>query len=97
MMHYIKMQYLFYCTLNILNARVTKFNYFMTLRTNQMIMLLIPIGFLVLRKIFSKLMFAYQIALYQEIQCIIYRSTTHPVIFVLHADVKRFNIKMPFP
>ena len=65
-MHYIKMQDLFYGALNILNARITKFHNFMTLSANQMIVLFVSVRFLVLRKIFSKLMFANQITLYQQ-------------------------------
>ena len=64
-MHYVKMQDLFYRTLNILNARITEFHHFMTLRANEMIVLFIAVRFLVLRKIFSKLMLANQITLDQ--------------------------------
>ena len=45
MMHHIKVQYLFHSTLNILNAWITKFYNLMTFRTNQMIMLLVAVGF----------------------------------------------------
>ena len=86
-MHHIEVQYLFHRTLNILNPWITKFYNLMTFRTNQMIMLLVAVGLFVLRKIFSELMFANQIALYQEIQRVIDGSATHAVIFVLHADV----------
>src|ERR671912_1723618 len=94
MMHHIEVQYLFHGTLNILDAWITKFYHLMALRTNQMIMLLVTIGFFVLRKIFSELMFAYQIALHQKIQCIIHRRAAYPVIFILHADIERLNIKV---
>jgi hypothetical protein len=81
------MQDLFDRTLNILNARITEFHHFMTLRANEMIVLFVPVRFFVLRKVFSKLMLANQIALYQQIQGIIDSSTTYAVILVLHADV----------
>jgi hypothetical protein len=88
------MQYLFYGTLDVLNPRIAEFDYFMTLRANKMIVLLVSVGLLILSEIFTKLVFAYQIALNQQIQRIINCGPAHPVILVFHVDIEGFHIKM---
>ncbi len=42
-------------------------------------------------------MLAYQVILHEQIQCVVHRGPANLVVFVFHADVKRFYIKMPRP
>jgi hypothetical protein len=97
MMHNIKMQDFLHCILYVLNSWIAKFNHFVAFRTDEVIMLLISIRFFVLRQIFAELMFAHQIARYEQIQGIVHGSPADPVVFILHIDVERFHIKMPVP
>ena len=61
-MHHIEMQNLFDGVLDILNPGIAEFHNLMAIRTNQMIMLLVPIRLPVLRQVFTKLVFTDQIA-----------------------------------
>ena len=72
MMHNIKMQDLFHCTLNVLYARITKFHYFMTFSANKVVVLFVTVRLLVLRKVLAELMLAYQITLYKQIKRVVY-------------------------
>ncbi len=94
-MHDIKMQQIANCILNILYSWVTKLGDLMALRANQVIVLLVPIGFFVLSQVLAELMFAYQVTFYQQIKCIVNGSTTYPITLVFHFDVERFYIKVP--
>jgi hypothetical protein len=80
--------------LDVLYPWITKLNNLVTIRADQVIVLFEAIRFFILGKVLAELMFAYQIALYEQIQRIVNGSTTDPVILGFHADVKRFNIKM---
>lgn len=93
-MHNIKVQQLFYRVLNILNSRIAKLSHLLTLHTDQVIVLTAAVRSFILGQILSELMLAYQITLNQQIERVIHRGTTHPVIFVFHVDVQRLNIKM---
>ena len=74
----------FYC----LNARIAEFHYTVAFGADQVIVLLVAVGLLVLRQILSELMLAYKVALNQEVQRVINGRPAYTVIFVLHADVK---------
>ena len=50
--------------------------------------------FFVLSEIFTKLMTLHQIAMNQQFQGIINRSSTHPITLIFHVDIERFGVKM---
>jgi hypothetical protein len=93
-MHHVEVKQLFDCILNILNTGVTKLHNLIAICTNKMIVLLIPVRFFVLRKVFAKLVLADQVAFYQKIERIINGGTAYPVVLVLHVDVQRLNIEV---
>src|SRR5690349_22685296 len=80
--------------LNVLDARVAEFHHLMTIRADQVIMLFVSKRFLILGEVLSKLVFGYQVAFHQQIKGVVNRCTAHPIVLVLHADVKRLHIKM---
>ncbi len=89
-------EHLFKGFFDILNPGITKFNHFTRLKQD-MVMLLEPIGFFELGQVLPELVLADKITFYQQVKGIVYRSAAYTVIVVLHADIQRFNIKMPFP
>ena len=96
-MENIKMKNLLGSLLNVLNPRIAEFNDLMTIRADQMVMLLVTIRFLILRQVLSKLMLTHQIALHQQIKGVVHRGPADPVVLVLHADIQRLHIKMTIP
>lgn len=97
MVHYIKLEKLAYRILYVLDPRITELHYFMTFRTDQMVVLFISIRLFVLRHILAKLMFGNQVTFNEQVQGVIHSSPAHPIIFVLHTDVQRFHIKVTVP
>lgn len=93
-MQYVEVKDIFYGALNVLNPRIAELYHFVTFRADQMVMLSAAVSLLVLCEIFPELVFAYQIALNQEIKCVINRRPANPVVFIFHADVQRLNIKV---
>jgi hypothetical protein len=81
-------------SLNVLDAWVTKFQYLITVNTNQVVVLLKTIRLFELSKVFSKLMFGHQITFHQQIQGIVNRGSTYPVVFIFHTYVEALYIKM---
>jgi hypothetical protein len=69
----------------------------MAFGADQVVMLLVAIAFFVLSEVLSELVFTYQVALDKQIKGIINCRAAYPVILVLHANVKRFNIEMAVP
>lgn len=80
--------------LNLLNSRVAEFKNSFTVRANQMVVLLVEIGLLKLREVFTELVFCNQITGKQMFDSIVNSGTADPVLFVFHVDVERFHIKM---
>jgi hypothetical protein len=93
-MHNFEMKQFPHRRFNLLNPRVTKFNHLAAFNADQMIMLLKAIRFLVLRKIFSKLMFGDQFTMEQEFKCIIDCCPADAIVGILHVEVKRFRIEV---
>lgn len=90
----IEMQELLYRILYILDARITELNHPVALGANEVIVLFITIGLLVLREVLSKLVFTYKVAFYKQIEGIVNCGPANPVILVFHADVERLYIEM---
>ncbi len=87
-MQNVKIQQIPYHGLDLVNPRITEFNNLMTFRTNQVIMLFIPVRLFVLSKIATELMLAYKVTLHQQVKRIVYRGPAYPVILIFHADVQ---------
>ena len=83
--------------LNLLDAGVTKFDNLPAILTNQVIMLFALIGFFKLGDVLPKLMFDHQVAFQQQFNGIVQGSATDPVVFILHADVKRLYVEVVVP
>jgi hypothetical protein len=66
-----------YHLLNTLYSRIAEFEKLIAVDTNQMIMLPIAEGALVLRLIFAELMADDEIALDKKLQCIVYGSSAY--------------------
>ncbi len=75
---------------------VAKFDYFACIRHDDVVVLLVEIGFLVMRLILPKLVFAHQGTVQKQFDGVVQRRTTHAVILVFHLDVEVFYIKMLF-
>gem|GEM_PF-4788863 len=80
--------------LDLLDTRVTEFNHFATIHTDQVVVLFETMGFLVLGKIFPKLVLGDKIATYQELKSVVNRCPAHPVVGVFHVYIQSLCIKM---
>jgi len=81
-------------TLNLLDPWITEFKHMLTIFANEVVMLLVSIGFLEPGNIFTKLMLGYQIGFQQKFDGVIDRCSANPVPFFLHMDEEKVNIKM---
>ncbi len=79
-----------------LDTGIAKFHYFSGIGENHMVVLSVEIGFLILRLIFAELMLSYQFTFQQQFNGIVQRGPTHPVVFILHVDIERFDVEMLF-
>ena len=93
-MYDLEIQQISHGGLDLLNTRITEFYYFPTIHADQVIVLLVAIGFFILRQIFTKLMLGDEVATDQKFKCIIDRSSTHPVIGIFHVYIQRLCIEM---
>lgn len=80
--------------LDLLDTRIAKLYHFAAIDTNDVVVLLIAVRLLELRHVFSKLMLGHQIAIQQNLQGIVNRSTAYAVLLVFHVNVERFHIEM---
>jgi len=79
---------------NFLDPRITKLHYFAGFNVNKMIVLTALVGTLELCDILSELVLDNQVAVEKQFYCVIKSCTADPVVFVLHENIKRFNIKV---
>ena len=93
-MVYFEMEHLTHHVLDRLNSGITKFHNLMTIGTDQMVVLLETVRFLVLRQILAKLVLGDQVAVYQHVQRVIDRGTADPVLLVFHADVQLVDVEV---
>src|SRR5690625_6332392 len=82
---------------DLLYSRITEFQYFATVYTNDVIMLFESIRLFILSNIFAELMPLDEIGIDQEFQCIIYSRSAYPVILIFHLNIKSFCIEMVIP
>ena len=80
---------------DVLNPGVAKFYHFPCIEKD-MIVLFETIGFFKLGEVLAELVFADKVAFNKQVKRIIYRGAAYPVIVILHADIKRLHVKMPF-
>jgi len=79
---------------DLLNTGVAELLNTATFYADEVVVLLETIGTFELCHIFAKLMFGHQIAGLKQVEGVINRGTTHPVIPVFHLDVEGFYIKV---
>jgi len=92
----IDIEYILHCLFYSLNSGIAKFDYLSGIGHYDMIVLLVEIGFFIMRLILSKLMLANQTGFQQKFDCIVQRSPTHAIVFVFHFDIQVLYIKMLF-
>lgn len=95
--HDAEIQHLPYHVLDRLDARIAELHYFMTICTNQMVVLLVTVRLFKLRQVFAKLVLGNQVAIHQNVQCVVDGRPAHPVTLVLHADIQFIYIEMILP
>lgn len=84
----LKFQQFAHHALDLVDARITKLHYFTAFDADDMVVLLVPVGFFKLGRVFPKLVFGHQVTGYQQLQCIVNRRPTHPVFFVFHMEIE---------
>lgn len=80
--------------LDLLDAGITKFGDLSTLKTDEVIVLFVPVGFFVLGEIFTKLVFGDKIAADQELKRIVNRGPADSVVALLHMEVESFGVEV---
>ena len=85
-----------YILFDLLYPRIGKFYHFPISDINKMVMLFELIGTLKLCTIISELVFGNKVAIEQQFNGIVQGCPADTVLIVLHADVKGFNVEMPF-
>lgn len=79
--------------LDLLNAGVAKFKYFLTILADQVIMLPVLVRLLELC-LLAELMPRNQVTDQQQLDGIIQRGSAHPVLLVFHRHIQRFDIEV---
>src|SRR5690625_8031146 len=79
---------------DLLYSRITEFQYFATVYTNDVIMLFESIRLFILSNIFAELMPLDEIGIDQEFQCVIYSRSAYPGTLIFCLDIKRFCIEI---
>lgn len=90
----VKIQQLSHFCLDIMYAWVTKFSHPKAFGTDKVVVLAKSIALFVLGHVLAKLVFGNQIAVHQDVQGIVDGGATYSIVFVFHADIERFYIKM---
>lgn len=83
-------------TLDLLDPRVAEFEHRAADVADHMVVLCIVVRLFEVGNILTELVLGNQSAIKQDLNCVIERSPTDPVILVLHFDIERLNIKMVF-
>jgi len=82
---------------DLLDAGVTEFQYMPGIEIDQVIMLHAPVSFFKLGNVLAELVFDHQVAIEQQFNGIVQGSPADAVIFILHENIKRFNIEVSVP
>lgn len=94
MIQHLEIQQVTHRRLDLLDARITKFNYLATIHADKMIMLLKAVGLFILREVLAKLVLGNEVTTNQEFERIVYSGAANPVIGIFHVDIQRLCIKM---
>jgi hypothetical protein len=94
MVNHIKVKNIFGSSLYLHDPRVAKFKNLLTIRANEVIVLLVLVGFLKLRHVLPKLVPYHESRFYQDLDIVVQSGAAYPVFFILHHQVKLLNIKM---
>lgn len=89
------MERLFDILFNFFDLRISKFKHQAGFGIDKMVMLLEFVGPLELGTVISELVLGNQVAVQQQLNCIVQRCTANPVLVVLHADIEGLDIEMP--
>ena len=84
----------FHQPLDGLDAGVAKLEDLIGLLANHMVVLPIAVRLFVERQVLSKLVLGYEPAIQKQVQGVVHRGSTHPIILVFHIDIERFHIEM---
>ncbi len=93
---HLKTQQFAHSRFDLLNARITEFEHFVTVQAYQVIVLTETVTLFVHCHVLSELMAFYQTAVQQQVERIVDRCAAYPVFAVLHVDEQRIHIKMFF-
>lgn len=85
------------CADYLLYPRIAEFNYLSRFNINKMIVLAALVSSFKLGYVFTKLMFYHKIAVEKQFNRIVKCCPAHPVVFIFHEYIKRFNVKMTAP
>ena len=96
-MHHAEIQHFPYHVLDRLDARIAELHYFMTICTDQVVVLLVAVRLFELREVFAELVLGNQVAVHEYVQRVIDGRPAHPVTFVFHADIQLIYIEMILP
>jgi len=84
----------FYRFFDRLDARIAEFDDFARIGHDDVVVLLVEIGFFVMRLVLPELMLPDQSAVEQQFDRVVQRCAADTIIFVLHFDVEVFYVKM---
>lgn len=96
-MQYLETLGIFHHFLDVVQARIAKFNHLVAIHTNQVIVVAAGIGFFKLADVLPKLVFGNQKTIDQQIQRIVNRSPADPIVLLFHRDKEAFYIEVPGP
>jgi hypothetical protein len=93
-MLYAEVQHLAHHDFGVGYAWVAELEHLATVDTNQMVVLLESIRFLVHRLVVAKLMFNHEVAINEQVERVIHRGAAYTIVLILHVDVERLYIEV---
>ena len=85
---------LFYRFFDRLYPWVAKLDNLPGIGHDDMVMLLVEVGFFIMALVLAKLVPSNQAAFQKQFYRVVERSAAHTIVFILHLDIQRFNVKM---
>ena len=82
------------CADDLIYSGVTELDDLSGFDVNYMVMLPALVCSLKLGDILSELMLYYKVTFEQQFNCIIQSGPAYPVVFILHEDIERLDVKM---
>lgn len=86
----------FYGGFDLFDPRIAEFDNIAGIGADHVIVLAITVGFFELGDIVPELVFPDEARGQEKLHRVVKRCATHTVVFILHLDVERLNIKMTF-